>query len=89
MGLRPRNDAKIELDPIDIGWDHFTANNIRYRDTDLTVMWDDPGGERHYGDAVPAGLLRLPRRRARVHGRRARQGRLRPGHRRGRAPRTA
>ena len=33
MGLRPRNDAKIELDPIDIGWDHFTANNIRYRDT--------------------------------------------------------
>ena len=32
MGLRPRSDAKIELDPIDIDWDHFTANNIRYRD---------------------------------------------------------
>ncbi|WP_317450978.1 Ig-like domain-containing protein [Microbacterium thalassium] len=55
MGLRPRSDAKIELDPIDIDWDHFTANNIRYRDKDLTVTWDAPGGERHYGDAVPEG----------------------------------
>ncbi|GAA0481724.1 hypothetical protein Ade02nite_57250 [Paractinoplanes deccanensis] len=54
MGLRPRSDAKIELDPIDIGWDHFTANNIRYRDRDLTVVWDAPGGERHYGD-TPEG----------------------------------
>ena len=43
MGLRPRTDAKIELDPIDIGWDHFTANNIRYRDRDLTITWDAPG----------------------------------------------
>ena len=24
--------------PIDIGWDHFTVNNIRYRDRDLTVI---------------------------------------------------
>ncbi len=55
MGLRPRSDAKIELDPIDIDWDHFTANNIRYRDKDLTVTWDEPGGERHYGDDVPEG----------------------------------
>jgi hypothetical protein len=55
MGLRPRSDAKIELDPIDIDWDHFTANNIRYRDRDLTITWDAPGGERHYGDAVPEG----------------------------------
>jgi hypothetical protein len=55
MGLRPREDAKIELDPIDVEWDHFTANNVRYRDKDLTVTWDAPGGERHYGDAVPEG----------------------------------
>ncbi|MFM9663006.1 hypothetical protein, partial [Streptomyces scabiei] len=26
-GLRPRNDAKVELSPIDIGWSHFTVNN--------------------------------------------------------------
>ncbi|WP_229073301.1 OmpL47-type beta-barrel domain-containing protein [Actinoplanes sp. DH11] len=55
MGLRPRSDAKIELDPIDIGWDHFTANNIKYRDRDLTVVWDAPGGERHYGTGTPEG----------------------------------
>jgi hypothetical protein len=55
MGLRPRDDAKVELDPIDIGWDHFTANNIRYRDKDLTVVWDKPGGTRYYGADVPEG----------------------------------
>ncbi len=55
MGLRPRSDAKVELDPIKVGWDHFTANNIRYRDRDLTVTWDEPGGERHYGASVPEG----------------------------------
>jgi hypothetical protein len=55
MGLRPRSDAKIELDPIDIGWDHFTANNIRYRDRDLTVTWDQPDGTDHYGASVPDG----------------------------------
>ncbi|MEU4163532.1 Ig-like domain-containing protein [Actinoplanes sp. NPDC026670] len=54
MGLRPRSDAKIELDPIDIGWDHFTANNVRYRDRDLTVVWDAPGGQRYFGD-TPEG----------------------------------
>ncbi|MFC3688004.1 Ig-like domain-containing protein [Aquipuribacter hungaricus] len=56
MGLRPRSDAKIELDPIDIDWPYFTANNIRYRDKDLTVVWDEPGdGQRPYGTDVPEG----------------------------------
>ncbi|GAA2631356.1 galactose-binding domain-containing protein [Paractinoplanes durhamensis] len=55
MGLRPRDDAKVELDPIDIGWDHFTANNIRYRDKDLSVVWDAPGGTKYYGADVPEG----------------------------------
>ncbi|WP_119582884.1 discoidin domain-containing protein [Streptomyces europaeiscabiei] len=41
-GLRPRNDAKVELSPIDIGWSHFTVNNLRYRGADLSVVWDDP-----------------------------------------------
>ncbi len=55
MGLRPRTDAKIELDPIDIGWDHFAATDLRYRDKDLAIVWDAPDGERHYGDDVPEG----------------------------------
>ena len=55
MGLRPRNDAQIELSPINIGWTHFASNNIRYRGADLSVVWDDPadGVTRYSG--VPQG----------------------------------
>ncbi len=53
MGLRPRSDARIELSPIDIGWDHFAADAVRYRDRDLSIVWDRDG--RHYGGAVPKG----------------------------------
>ncbi|SDD74401.1 Ig-like domain-containing protein [Glycomyces harbinensis] len=54
-GLRPRTDDRIELSPIDIGWDHFTVNNLRYRDADLTIVWDEPGdGTVHY-PGVPEG----------------------------------
>ncbi|WP_298458840.1 OmpL47-type beta-barrel domain-containing protein [uncultured Cellulomonas sp.] len=56
MGLRPRSDAMIELDPIDIDWPYFTANNIALRDRDLTIVWDEPGdGQRPYGEGVPEG----------------------------------
>ncbi|MGH3995009.1 MAG: MGH1-like glycoside hydrolase domain-containing protein, partial [Pseudonocardiaceae bacterium] len=55
MGLRPRNDDKVELSPIDIGWDHFTVDNLRYRNVDLSIVWDDPadGVVRYPG--VPQG----------------------------------
>ncbi|NUT34292.1 MAG: discoidin domain-containing protein, partial [Hamadaea sp.] len=54
-GLRPRSDAQVELSPINIGWSHFTVNNIRYRNADLTIVWDDPadGVVRYSG--VPQG----------------------------------
>ncbi|MGW6906261.1 discoidin domain-containing protein [Streptomyces sp. NPDC054940] len=54
-GLRARSDAKVELSPIDIGWSHFTVNNLRYRGADLTIVWDDPsdGVARYPG--VPEG----------------------------------
>lgn len=56
MGLRPRSDEKIELDPIDIDWPYFMANNIRYRNKDLTIVWDEPGdGQRPYGHKIPEG----------------------------------
>lgn len=47
-GVRPRLDDQLELWPIDIGWDHFAINNLRYHGADLTLVWDRPGGERHY-----------------------------------------
>ncbi|WP_460798722.1 Ig-like domain-containing protein [Microbacterium sp. GXF0217] len=58
-GLQPRADDKIELSPIDIGWDHFTVNNLRYHDKDLTIVWDEPGGTDHYADAPDGYSLYL------------------------------
>jgi hypothetical protein len=54
-GLRPGNDNQVELSPINIGWSHFTVNNLRYRNSDLTIVWDDPadGVVRYPG--VPQG----------------------------------
>lgn len=54
-GLRPRTDAQIELSPINIGWTHFAVNNLRYRNADLSVVWDDPadGVTRYAG--IPQG----------------------------------
>ncbi|GAA2622076.1 hypothetical protein Adu01nite_01160 [Paractinoplanes durhamensis] len=42
MGLRPRTDKQVELSPINIGWPNFAANNLRYRNADLSIVWDDP-----------------------------------------------
>jgi hypothetical protein len=54
-GLRQRNDNKVELSPINIGWPNFAVNNIRYRNADLSIVWDDPsdGVVRYPG--VPEG----------------------------------
>jgi hypothetical protein len=54
-GLRPRNDAKVELSPIDIGWSHFTVNNLRYRGADLSIVWDDPADSVVRYPGIPEG----------------------------------
>ncbi|WP_115046867.1 Ig-like domain-containing protein [Xanthomonas arboricola] len=53
MGLRPRSDSKIELYPIAIGWEHFAADNLRYRGRNLSIVWDRDGT--HYGGNVGKG----------------------------------
>ncbi|MDF2707354.1 MAG: hypothetical protein K0R62_3006 [Nonomuraea muscovyensis] len=59
MGLRPRSDGKVELWPVDIGWDRFTVNGINYRGSDLSIVWDRPGdGTTHY-EGVPEGYSLL------------------------------
>ncbi|RSM87989.1 hypothetical protein DMH04_09755 [Kibdelosporangium aridum] len=55
MGLRPRNDDKVELSPINIGWSHFTVNNLRYRNNNLTIVWDDPADGITRYPGVPEG----------------------------------
>lgn len=54
-GLRPRSDAKVELSPINVGWSHFTVNNLRYRNADLTIVWDDPADGIVRYSGVPQG----------------------------------
>ncbi|GAB3422160.1 Ig-like domain-containing protein [Flindersiella endophytica] len=53
IGLRPRADGRVELWPLDIGWDHFAVGNVRYHGSDLTIVWQRPGpksgtAERYY-----------------------------------------
>lgn len=80
-GLRPRNDAKVELSPIHIGWTHFTVNNLRYRNADLTIVWDDPadGVVRYPG--VPEGYSIYGQRHPRRHGLGPGAVHVGPGHR--------
>jgi len=53
-GIQARLDNTLELYPIDMGYDHFTLNNVRYHGADLTVVWQKPGGTTFYPNA-PAG----------------------------------
>ena len=55
MGLRPRNDKQIELSPLNIGWPNFAGNNLRYRDADLSIVWDDPADGVVKYSGIPQG----------------------------------
>jgi hypothetical protein len=48
VGLTPRTDAKIELQPAALQWDHFALDRLRYHDNDLTIVWDRPDGQVRY-----------------------------------------
>jgi hypothetical protein len=53
-GLRPRADAMVELWPLDMGYDHFSVSNVSYHGSDLTIVWQRPGGTVFY-PGVPMG----------------------------------
>jgi hypothetical protein len=63
-GLRPRLDHAIELWPIDMGYDHFAVNNLSYHGSDLTIVWQRPGGTRYYPRAPFGYSLYVDGRRA-------------------------
>src|SRR5690606_440379 len=50
-GIQPRSDDKIELWPIDLGYEHFMVNNLRYHGHDVTVG----GGAAGWGCGRGAG----------------------------------
>jgi hypothetical protein len=53
-GIQARLDNTLEMYPIDMGYDHFTINNAHYHGSNLTVVWQKPGGTTYY-PAAPAG----------------------------------
>jgi hypothetical protein len=50
-GLQPRLDSTLELWPIDMGYDHFTIGDLSYHGSNLTIVWQKPGGTRYYSSA--------------------------------------
>ena len=43
-GVVPREDNKIELNPIEIpDWNHFTVNNLSYHGRDMSIVWNNDG----------------------------------------------
>ena len=55
VGLTPRADERIELQPAALRWPHFVLDRLRYRGHDLTVVWDRPDGQVRY-DGYPEGF---------------------------------
>jgi hypothetical protein len=55
VGLTPRVDDKIELQPAALEWDYFALAGLRVRGRDLTVIWDRPDGQVRYPD-YPEGF---------------------------------
>jgi hypothetical protein len=55
VGLTPRTDERIELQPAALRWPHFVLDRLRYRGHDLTVVWDRPDGQVRY-DGYPEGF---------------------------------
>jgi len=55
VGLTPRGDDKIELQPQALHWKYFLLDRLRYHGKDLTIVWDQPDGEVRY-DSYPEGF---------------------------------
>ena len=48
VGVTPRRDAKIELQPLARRWTYFLLDGLRYQGHDLTIVWDQPDGRSRY-----------------------------------------
>ena len=55
IGLTPRTDSRIELDPAARDWDYFLIDRLRYQGHDLTIAWDRPDGSVRYR-GIPEGF---------------------------------
>lgn len=55
VGLTPRADAVIELQPLAREWEYFLLDRLRHRGRDLTIVWDKPDGRQRY-ERFPEGF---------------------------------
>jgi hypothetical protein len=55
VGLTPRRDERIELEPMAREWSHFALDGLRYHGHDLTIIWDEPDGQVRYRN-LPEGF---------------------------------
>ena len=55
VGLTPRSDDKIELQPAALHWTYFVLDRLRYHGKDLTILWDQPDGYARYA-GYPEGF---------------------------------
>jgi hypothetical protein len=55
VGLTPREDERIELQPLAQDWAYFVLDGLRYHGHDLTILWDRPDGQVRY-DGYPEGF---------------------------------
>jgi hypothetical protein len=55
VGLTPRSDERIELQPMAREWAYFLIDRLRHRGHDLTVVWDRPDGRLRY-EGYPEGF---------------------------------
>jgi len=55
VGLTPRADDKIELQPAALTWQYFLLDRLRYHGKDLRIVWDRPDGQAHYSN-LPEGF---------------------------------
>lgn len=55
IGLTPRADDKIEIQPAALEWDYFLLDRLRYHGHDLSIVWDRPNGSTQYA-SFPEGF---------------------------------
>lgn len=56
IGLVPRADDVLVIDPLASDWDYFAVHGLRHRGRDLTIVWDRPGDGPPRYEGFPEGL---------------------------------
>jgi len=59
VGLTPRDDERIELQPMALEWPYFALDGLRHHGHDLTIVWDRPDGVVRYPGFPEGFSLRI------------------------------